>query len=444
MRCLQTSRISTGCGGPHMGLVCTYAGQHKEIVSLFLLLWIGGSSSMYFTCPLVLLGGMPVILAAFVVGKCRNDGQVYEESASPSPSPLLLFPSHVPTQQGRPGCHTMPFTSSGTGGLVRLGSTSTNANAVPHRHSYPPVVLAPATHPTASWTLLQHASQRQAELDEQRQAIEDDAASPSLSPLVAAAIKQGLLASLQKDREKTRMLMKGLLIDGDNDPSTRLEELRIAQTSQQDLLSHCREALANGPIVSQLEGFARDRNFPQECTSYCLDLGAASWVRIKTVQSNFALPVTSPLFKFFDGCTLEVTRQIALADLRAEGGDAGGARLYSLFQLPLAATILDVTLGPQERFLHLVLEIVVTPSQDGHSGGSAFRCACYGYRIFSPRSPASSYREAGAGNAPVKTWACTLPDPCQLPSRRHLLGLSVPVSQSSFSGPLEVMVSVAV
>jgi len=272
---------------------------------------------------------------------------------------------------------------------------------------------------------------------------------PSLSPLVATALRENMLRSILKDREKACTCMTGLLLGNGEAAAARLEQLHTAQASQHELLQRCLDALAFAPLVSQLESYSRDRNLPGDCTSYCLDLGKASWVRIKTIQTHFALPRSSPLFQHFDGCTLEVTRTLTLADLTP---DMTGSALYRLFQ-SVAATLVSASLaGPGGKELQVVLEVGSSEGGlydvdagggggRGGVGGGAFRLACYGYKTYFPKH---AYQDC---EGLVKTWACTLPPSTQRTARRHLVGLSVPVPHpllvADRSGPLEVMVSIA-
>lgn len=287
---------------------------------------------------------------------------------------------------------------------------------------------------------LRSTSFLQSELDQARQAIEAELDAPSLSPLVATALRQTVLRSILKDREKACTCMTGLLLGNKEAAAARLE-LNTAQASQKELLKRCHDALAFAPLVSQLEFYARDRNLQGDCTSYCLDLGNKSWVRIKTTQTHFALPRSSPLFQHFDGCTLEVTRTLALADLKP---DMTGSALYRLFQ-PVEATLVGASLAWQE--LQVVVEVGSSEGGlygvdvgGGGGGGGAFRLACYGYRTFYPKH---AYEEC---EGLVKTWAATLPPSTQRHARRHVVGMSVPVPHpllvADRSGPLEVMVSI--
>ncbi len=274
---------------------------------------------------------------------------------------------------------------------------------------------------------------------------------PSLCPLVAVALRETVLRSILKDREKARTCMTGLLLDNGKAAAVRLEQLHTAQYSQQELLQRCADALVFDPLVSQLENYARDRNLPSDCTSYCLDLGNASWVRIKTMQT-FALPGSSPLFQYFDGCTLEVTRTHALSDLKQ---DTTGSALYKLFQ-PVVANLVGASLvGPGKKELEVVLEVGSSEGGlydvdvggleggdgGGGGGGDAFRLACYGYNTYFPEH---AYQDC---KGLVKTWACTLPLPYQRTARRHLVGFLIPVPHpllvAERSGPLEVMLSIA-
>ncbi len=371
----------------------------------------------------------------------------------------------------------MPFSSSTSGALVRVSALSSSAaKSLPaprpqrhssasssssfHRHSTSSTsssrgATTPQTTPhrqstrqgkgrqsyppTPKRTALQRASEQQAALDADRQAVDQRLArDPALSPVVASAIK-ALLQSLLRDREHTRLAIKGLLVDGP-DNGARLADLRGAQASQARLLRHCADALDLAPVVAQVEAYARDLG-QQYATCYGLDLGgAASWVRVKTTHTKCVLPETSPLLGCFDGCALEVTRQVRLADLRG----TAGAGLYNLFQ-PLTATILDAAWGAQGRDLDVVVELGPPPEDvrrgrvsqgggNGDGGGGFVQVQCYGYT--------TPVQDGGK-----KMWACTLPGPCQLASRRHLLGLSVPVPQVPLApgqrGLLEVVVSVA-
>lgn len=286
--------------------------------------------------------------------------------------------------------------------------------------------------------MLRSTSFRQQELDQARQVIEARLDATTLCPLVATALRETVLRSILKDREKARTCMTGLLLGNGEAAATRLEQLHTSQLSQKELLKRCHDALAFAPLVSQLENYARDRNLPIDCTSYCLDLGNKSWVRIKTTQTHFALPRSSPLFQHFDGCTLEVTRTIALADLKP---DMTGSALYRLFQ-PVEATLVRTSLaGAGRKELQVVLEVGSSEGGGGGGGGGAFRLACYGFKTYYPKH---AYQEC---EGLVKMWACTLPPVTQRPARRHVLGVSVPVPHpllvSDRSGPLEVMVSIA-
>lgn len=343
----------------------------------------------------------------------------------------------------------------------------------PRRHSYslaalphPPSscyipCLRRQSHPLAQsittnnspLAVLRSTSFRQQELDQARQAMEARLDTPSLCPLIAVTLRETVLRSILKDREKARTCMSGLLLDKGKAVTARLEQLHMAQYSQQELLQGCADALAFAPLVSQLESYARDRNLPGDCTSYCLDLGNASWVRIKTMQT-FALPGSSPLFQHFDGCTLEVIRTHALSDLKL---DTTGSVFYQLFQ-PVVANLVGVSLvGPGKKELEVVLEVgssegglyVDAGGRGGGRGkggvggegeGEAFRLACYGYETFFPQH---AYPDC---KALVKTWACTLPLPYQRTAHRHLVGLLIPVRHplpvTERSGALKVMVSI--
>lgn len=277
---------------------------------------------------------------------------------------------------------------------------------------------------------LRNAFARQQELDEKRQGIEVRLADPSLCSLVTQAIRETVLRSLLRDREKARACMKNLLFGINGEVVAALTQLSMVQSSQQELLQRCEDVLAFEPLVSKLETYARDRNFSQDCTSYCLDLGIDSWVRIKSTQNIVSLG-DSPLFQHFDGCSFNVTRTLRLAHLSPT---MTGPTLFNLFQ-PVAVSVVRAEfLKSKIPEMQVVVEVGGGPEEhvDAAMGQSklcernkGFRVICYGYRTYFPKDSICNCDE------PCKTWACGLPPACQRTACRHLVGMIIPISRTA-------------
>jgi hypothetical protein len=224
-------------------------------------------------------------------------------------TPLAALPPPVATSSSSSSfSSSKPITPVAGAGAAHAPSSSYSSSArrppQRRRHTYG----SNTPHQRSPLQVIRQAAATQEALDARRQGVEGAIASGRVNNGVVVAALHALLRSVHADRATARQCLKALLFD----PADHAATLARAQASQAELLDRAAHALAFAPLVARVDTYLRDRNLPPGTVAFCLDQGAASWLRVRVARVDVPLPPESVAARAFSSCTLEVTKQLPL------------------------------------------------------------------------------------------------------------------------------------